>query len=116
MRSISVLIAMLGAFTLYCIVMILKISSGQISADQTFLDFLPNSYKIKFIISQNTTELMMALSGVLLVCVAVLVVYFLNKRNRNAEISRREKEAHRQMSKYQSNFQQRLSDTSNKKK
>jgi hypothetical protein len=47
----------------------------------------------------------------LLVCVAILAVYILNKRNRNAEISRREKEAHRQMSKYQ----QRLSENINKK-
>ncbi len=48
MRSIGILIALLGVLALYCIYMILNISSGQMTPDETPLDYLPSSYQVKF--------------------------------------------------------------------
>ncbi len=108
MRSIGVLIALLGVLALYCIYMILNISSGQMTPDETPLDYLPSSYQVKFFVQQNLTELLLVSIVLLSLSLLFAVVYAWTKRQQRKELSRREKDAHRHLSQYQSKFQKRL--------
>ncbi len=84
MQSIGILIALLGVLALYCIYMILNISSGQMTPDETPLDYLSSSYQVKFFVQQNLTELLLV-SIVLLSLCLLFAVWCMHGQNANKE-------------------------------